>query len=198
VGAKALLAHSVRVPSDLVFSDDLEFHAHGYGTVARDLRDGCDENEATILFVGQLSANHQCALEFPLPGGLQASGIKRITATLAWLSPVNWRHRQYRCGALTFAKPVGLTDLGTSVDVPAEAAKRGTLQHLVWEVNRPVQFGEGDDIRLTVQCREQAGGLHGEEIDFAVAVSLWVAPELDVDVYTQVRDRVAARVPITP
>jgi hypothetical protein len=65
-------------------------------------------------------------------------------------------------------------------------------------VNRPVQFGEGDDVRLTVQCREQAGGLHGGVIDFAVAVSLWVAPELEIDVYAQVRDRVAARVPVAP
>jgi Subtilase family len=197
VGTKALLAHSARVPADLVVNGDLRFHAHGYGGVARDFREGCAENEATILFIGQISANQERTLDFPLPGGLQANGIKRITATLAWLSPVNWRHRQYRCGALTFAKPVGMTELGTPIDVPADAAKRGTLQHLVWEVTRPVQFGEGDDVRLKVQCREQAGGLHGEPIDFAVAVSLWVAPELNVDVYTQVRDRVAARVPVT-
>ena len=55
-------------------------------------------------------------------------------------------------------------------------------------------FGRGDEFELTVQCREQAGGLNGEAVDFAVAVSLWVAPELEVDVYQEVREQLEARV----
>ena len=62
------------------------------------------------------------------------------------------------------------------------------------EVNRAVAGGVGSTVDLTVQCREQAGGLAGERVDFAVVLSLWVAPTLGVDVYTQVAQQVTAPV----
>jgi hypothetical protein len=169
---------------------DLGPYAHGYGTPYRDLADGCEPHEVSVLYVGNLGANEQSLLSLPLPNGLQAVGLKRITATLAWLSPVNWRHRQYRRAALDFAKPKGFTELGGYLDVDGERSKRGTLQHAVWEVNRAVAGGVGSTVDLIVQCREQAGGLDGERVDLAVVLSLWVAPELGVDVYTQVAQQV--------
>lgn len=53
-------------------------------------------------------------------------------------------------------------------------------------------------MNIRVKCYEQAGGLGGRAVDFAVAVSLWVAPTINVDVYSQVRDQVAARVAVRP
>lgn len=198
VGAKALLVHGARVASSLLVDERLGHAAHGYGSIERNLSDGCAENEATLLFFGSLGANEMCDLRLPLPDGLQASGVKRLTATLAWLTPVNWRHRQYRRAVLSFAKPAGMTELPKASDVPSEDAKRGTVQHSVWEVNRAIPHGRGRDLELTVQCVEQAGGLRGERVSFAVAMSLWVAPELQVDVYEQVREQVQPRVPIVP
>lgn len=200
VATKAFVAHGHRIPSDLRVHPALGPYSHGFGVAQRDLAEGCEAHEASILYVGSLGANEQSTLALPLPNGLQAVGLKRITATLAWLSPVNWRHRQYRRAALDFAKPTGFTDLGGYLDVDGERSKRGTLQHGVWEVNRAVAGGVGSTIDLTVQCREQAGGLNGERVDFAVVLSLWVAPELGVDVYTQVAQQVVAPVlvPATP
>jgi hypothetical protein len=198
VATKALVAHSARVPADLLTHEMLRPYAHGYGAVLRDLAEGCDPHEASVLFVGDIGANEQRTLSFPLPNGLHVRGLKRVTATLAWLSPVNWRHRQYRCAALDFSQPTGLTNLGTAVDVGGDRPKRGTLQHTVWEVSRAVGVGVGTDLNLTVHCKEQGGGLHGERVDFAVALSFWVAPELGVDVYAQVQQQVAARVPVVP
>lgn len=198
VATKALVAHSARVPGDLLAHEALRPYAHGYGAVLRDLADGCDPHEASILFVGEIGANEQRTLSFPLPNGLHLSGLKRVTATLAWLSPVNWRHRQYRCAALDFSQPTGLTRLGTSVDVRGERPKRGSLQHTVWEVTKAVGVGAGTDLNLTVHCKQNGGGLHGERVDFAVVLSLWVAPELGVDVYAQVQQQVADRVAVAP
>ncbi len=198
VATKALVAHSARVPNDLLADEALQPYAHGYGVVLRDLAGGCEPHEASILFVDDIGANEQRTLSFPLPDGLHQRGVKRVIGTLAWLSPVNWRHRQYRCAALDFSQPSGLTNLGTAVDVGGDRPKRGTLQHTVWEVTKAVGVGIGTDLNLTVHCKEQAGGLHGERVDFAVALSLWVAPELAVDVYAQVQQQVAARVPVSP
>lgn len=191
---KALLTHGARVPNDLLVDDRIGAHAHGYGELSRTLSRGCSANESTIVCVGAIGANEQRVVAVPLPSGLQQTGVKRLTATLAWLSPVNWRHRQYRRAALSFAKPRGFTELGKALDVQADATKRGTVQHAVWEVNRAVPYGRGDEFELTVQCREQAGGLNGELVNFAVAISLWVAPELEVDVYEEVREQLEARV----
>lgn len=194
VATKAFVSHGHRVSEDLRMHADLHPYAQGYGVPQRDLADGCESHEVSVLYVGDLGANEQSTLALPLPNGLQAIGLKRITATLAWLSPINWRHRQYRRAALDFAKPKGFTDLGGYLDVDGERSKRGTLQHAVWEVSRAVAGGVGSSVDMTVQCREQAGGLNGERVDFAVVLSLWVAPELGVEVYTQVAQQVTAPV----
>ncbi|MDJ0396210.1 S8 family serine peptidase [Rhodococcus sp. G-MC3] len=198
VATKAFVAHSVRLPDELRVHDALRPFAHGYGAPARTLADGCEPHEASILFVGNVGAEEQVALSFPLPNGLQQTGLKRVTATLAWLSPINWRHRQYRRAALDFSKPTGFTELGSALDVSSNRSKRGTLQHAVWEVNRAIGVGSGNTFDLTVHCKEQAGGLMGARVDFAVVLSLWVAPTLGVDVYTQVQQQVSARVTVNP
>lgn len=195
---KALIAHSARVPEDLTVYEGLGPAVSGYGAVARDFSEGCEPHEATILFLGKLGANQKRTVAFPLPDGLQQRGVKRVTATLAWMSPVNWRHRQYRRAALEFSAPSGFTSLGSATEVGGTPSKRGTLQHLIWEVDRAAGVGAGSDLSLTVTCKEQAGGLNGGTVDFAVALSLWVAPELGVDVYTQVRQQLASRIPIVP
>ena len=64
------------------------------------------------------------------------------------------------------------------------------MQHQIFEGVGAVPIGPGDDLRLTIQCYEQAGGLNGRSIPYGVAVSLEVAPELGVDVYQAVSARV--------
>ncbi|MFJ2300644.1 S8 family peptidase [Oerskovia paurometabola] len=198
VATKAMVAHSVQVPPELIVHDALGHESHGYGALARHLGDGCDPNEAAVLYIGDIGENETRTLYFPLPDGLQARGLKRVTATLAWMSPVNWRHRQYRRAALEFSKPRGFTSLGSAVGAVGDKPKRGTLQRVEWEVERSVGVGQGSDLELTVKCKGQAGGLQGRRVDFGVVLSLWVAPELNVDVYAQVRQQVAARVTVRP
>lgn len=196
VATKALIMHTARVPENLLVHDELRLSVHGYGSLARHLADGCDPNEAAILFIGDIGENESRTLALPLPNGLQDRGLKRVSATLAWLSPVNWRHRQYRRAALEFSQPTGFTNLGTALGAVGDRPKRGTLQHVEWEITKAVGVGQGNDLELTVNCKGQAGGLQGERVDFAVVLSLWVAPELNVDVYTQVQQQVAARVAV--
>lgn len=175
--------------------------AHGHGAITRNFADGCGSNEAVVLYVGTIGAGEDQELLLPLPDGLSVRETKRISATLSWLSPTNWRHRQYRQAALSFAKPAGgIPKLGSPQTTPADVAKRGasTTQHLEWELESAFSGGKGSNMALHVKCFEQAGGLQGERIDFAVALSLWVAPTLGVDVYSQVRDQIRPRVPITP
>ena len=158
-------------------------------------------NEAVVLYLGQIGASEEQELLLPLPDGLSRKETKRISATLAWLSPVNWQHRQYRAAALSFTKPGGdIPDLGTPSTLPSAASTRGaaTTQRLEWDTAKAFGAGQGSNIQLRVSCREQAGGLHGERIDFAVALSLWVAPALAINVYQQVRDQIQIPIQVQP
>lgn len=197
VALKTLIGHSTRHPDGVELPAPRSQFA-GHGVIVRDLLAGCSANEVTLLFVGALRANEVQDIQLPLPDGLEARGPKRIDATLAWLSPVNWQHRQYRRAALQFNKPTGFIELGTPTDIQTTEGKRGTLQHSVWETDRAVPHGRGDSVTLSVACSEQAGGLDGESVDFAVAVTLWTAPELSVDVYAQVAAQIRPAVPIRP
>lgn len=196
---KALLAHGTASPDRAEHDPIAGENTFGNGAATREYADGCATNEAVVLFVGSIGANEEQELLFPLPDGLNVRGTKRIDATLAWLTPVNWRHRQYRKAALSFVKPEGaIPNLGTPAGLSSDASTRGatTLQRQTWELQSTFASGQGSDMKVRVKCYEQAGGLHGERVDFAVALSLWVAPTLNVDVYSQVRAQVRARVPI--
>lgn len=198
---KALLVHGVGDFEDLQTSPMPLERAIGNGILLRDFSSGCATNEAVLLFLGQIGSAQEQAMQIPLPDGLSVREAKRIDATLAWLSPINWRHRQYRRAALSFVTPEGaIPKLGATSRISAEASKAGaaTVQHLSWETQRAWAGGQGSAISIRIKCYEQAGGLHGELIDYAAVASIWVAPAIGVDVYSQVRDQVRAPIAIQP
>jgi hypothetical protein len=187
VAIKALLAHGAVWP-DLLADPIAADRVWGYGTLERD------------LLLGQLRADQEQRMVIPLPAGLQQVGTKRVTATMAWLSPINSVHRQYRSAKLSFAKPLGLVpvqDLKPQT-VDGRASQRGTLQQQSYETRRASTAGRGAPLSLDVKCAERAGGLLGADVDYAVAVSLWVAPELGIDVYQQVREELRASIRVQP
>jgi len=198
---KALIVHGSGRLTDLESSPFPLERVVGNGVVLRDLALGCAENEAVLLFLGSIGSAQEQELSIPLPDGLNLREAKRIDATLAWLSPTNWRHRQYRQAALSFVTPEGaVPPLGPASGISADAAKSGatTVQHLSWETQKAFAEGQGSSITIRVKCFEQAGGLSGDLVDYAAVASIWVAPAIGVNVYAQVRDQVRARIPVQP
>jgi hypothetical protein len=198
---KALLVHGVGDFEELQASPLPLERAIGNGILIRDFSSGCATNEAVLLFLGQIGAAQEQELEIPLPDGLSVREAKRIDTTLAWLSPVNWRHRQYRRAALSFVTPGGaIPNLGPASGISADTSKAGaaTVQHLSWETHSAWAGGQRSAISIRVKCYEQAGGMHGELIDYAAVASIWVAPAIGVDIYSQVLDQVRAPIAIQP
>lgn len=193
---KALLVHGSEWPEKKLVGEaiaDLAIDRYfGYGWLAINHVLGCPRNGVTPLAVGDLGARQEEDIILPLPPSLSGVvGKRRVTATLAWLSPINWRHRQYRRAKLGFRAPKGaLEPVVSSKQVGSQKAQRGTVQHQIFEGVGAVPIGPTDDLALTVQCFEQAGGLDGQDVPYAVAISLEVAPELGVDVYQEVATRV--------
>ncbi len=201
---KALLVHGVEWPDmrlvsslDGVLPLDRYFT---YGHLRTDHALECPGNRVTVLAIGDLGARQEEDILVPLPEGLTGiRGKRRVTATLAWLSPINWRHRQYRRAKLGFSAPGGaLQPVISSKQVGAQRAQRGTVQHQIFEGTGAVPIGADDELRLTIKCLEQAGGLNGATVPYAVAISLEVAEELGVDVYDEVAARLREQVRIAP
>lgn len=198
---KALLVHGTSLPERGEHDPLPGAVAFGNGLATRDFSEGCATNEAVVIYVGSIGANEEQELLFPLPNGLSVREAKRIDATLAWLTPVNWRHRQYRKASLTMVKPSGsIPILDKSTGISSDESTRGasTVQHQSWEFEKAFASGQGSNMSVRLKCYEQAGGLLGERVDFAIVLSLWVAPSLGVDIYNQVKAQVEARVAVRP
>ena len=135
---------------------------------------------------------------FPLPQSLSGqSGLRRVTITLAWLSPVNPRHQAWRRADLWFAPPRDPLRVDRQ-QAYWRAVQRGTLQHEILEGERADPFVEGAHLEIQVSCRSAAGILE-EEVPYAIATTLEVAEELNIDIYDEVRTAVhAAQIVVEP
>jgi hypothetical protein len=173
------------------------FLGFGFADITRVL--GCTEQRVTLVAWAQISKEEADLYTLPLPSGLSGiRGKRRFVTTLAWLTPINPVDRRYRKADLWVS--VGSDDdgpkgkLGVSrCEADHRAAMRGTVQHEIWEGQKATAFGETEELSLQVNCREHAQGLE-QPIPYALLVTLEVAPELGVQVYQEVRARIAPRV----
>ena len=61
--------------------------------------------------------------------------------------------------------------------------------------SKAVDFQDGDNIAIKVNCRADAGDIP-EPIRYSLAVTLEVAEGIDIPIYQEVRDRLRVRVPV--
>lgn len=170
----------------------------GYGPANIERSIGCTEQRATLLGVGTLGADEALEFSAPLPPGLAGKvAWRRVTVTLAWLTPTHSSHHAYRRAKL-WASSIG-TELRVNRfnSVSDKAALRGTVQHEVFEGNDAVAFVEGDQLVCKINCAQDAGDWQGG-IRFAVCFSLEVAVDSGISVYEEIRERLAPPVPIQP
>lgn len=208
---KSLLVHSARWPTSHPFISDalrplLPARANIRQTLARFLGYGCidaartvsaTDQRATMLGWGTLRADDSDIFEVPLPPSLSAQAIwRRLTITLAWLTPVNARHRNYRRASLWVEpNPANSDPLGVSrAEADYRMARRGTVQHEVLEGTRATAYADGDLLRLRVACRADCDVLE-DEIPYGLCVSVEVAEP--VAIYQEIRDRIRDLVQVT-
>ena len=169
------------------------FLGYGLADLTRVL--DCTNHRATLIGCESLRAEEGHDYSIPLPPSLGGrTDWRRFTITLAWLSPINPQHHKYRLAHLWFDPP--RTPLRVSRrQAEWQSVRRGTVQHEVLEGYEACVISEGDSLKLTVNCRPDAGRLR-EPVPYAIAVSLEVAEGVDVALYDEVRARLRPR--ITP
>ncbi len=72
------------------------------------------------------------------------------------------------------------------------------MQHEVLEADRgAINVGVDCVLEIPVTCLADAGSLD-EPIDYAMAVTLEVAPGVNTRIYDEIRERIQPRVPVRP
>jgi hypothetical protein len=166
----------------------------GFADVERSL--GCTEQRATLLGVGELSSDQGMEFEAPLPPCLIAQKVKRrLTITLAWLTPTYSRHAKYRSARL-WVFPPHEDVRATRVDCDWRDVKRGTVQHEIFDGDDAFAFVDGDVLKFKVNCTAEAGKLDAP-VRFALCVSLEVAEGVAYPIYQEISQRVRARATVT-
>lgn len=170
----------------------------GYGVPQVERVLECTENRATLLGYGTIAADSALLYRIPLPPDLDGvRALRALTVTLAWFSPLNPRHQGYRMAALDISaasedkywivsnrEPYQPTD---------KSITRGTIFHERRRGEEAAVFADDGHLLLRVSCRATAGDLP-ESIPYAMAVSFEVAIESGIQVYDQIRARLAAPV----
>ncbi len=158
----------------------------------------CNDSKVTVLAASRLEAGGAHAYRFPLPASLAAvTTQRRLTVTLAWLSPINPSHRSYRRAALT-VDPGGMPKhFVDRVDVEHNTARRGTVQHDVLVGRRAEPYAADKAIELVVSCRADAGELTTAP-PYALIVTLEVPQGVDLPIYQQVQQGLRVPVSVRP
>ena len=206
---KAMLVHAASWPeqADLLRSilptdadnrqlRELVTRFFGHGVVSADRLIGCTGQRATLLACSKLTPDQAHVYRIPLPPSLTArADWRRLTITLAWLTPINPRRQQYRGYRLEFDPPKTALQVSRQ-QVNYHAVKRGTVQHEILEGDRSVAVGSDDNLEVKINCREVAGADGITQVPYGLAVSLEVKEEIALPVYEEIRSRIVIRSPI--
>jgi len=166
----------------------------GYGHADAASAVVCDDYRVTALNAGRIADGEAHVYRLPLPPSLAGTTARRrLTLTLAWLTPINPEHRAYRRAALSLEPGSGPKLVTDRSDLTTRPSRRGTLQHERLEGNAAVPFAPGSAIELTVSCRADAGALESA-VPYAIIATLEAPQELQLPIYEEVRQ--ALRVPV--
>lgn len=167
----------------------------GYGILDIDRLRGCTDHRATLLGVGEIAAEEGWEYRVPLPPALAGKKVwRRVSITLAWLTPINPQHRDYRRALVWFTCDRSHLNV-SSAGADHRAMRRGTVQHDVWEGSKASAFAGDAEMTILVSCAADAGELR-EKVPYALCVSIEVAPGTEVPVYQEIAARVATKIPV--
>src|SRR4029077_18190395 len=123
---KALAVHTCQWPDSealrlaLECADAMERKARmarlfGYGVLEVDRARGCTDERATLIAVGEIASEQGLLYRIPLPPSLAGKREwRRLTITLAWLSPINPEHHDYRRSIVWFTCDRSALKLGSA------------------------------------------------------------------------------------
>lgn len=166
----------------------------GYGKVNEQRVLSCTDQRATLLGFGELSKDEGAIFRFPLPDSIVGIQLqKKLTITLAWLSPINCKSGKYRKAQLFFDNiDKNQDDLNISRDsYDFRHAKKGTVQHDCLIGSSADAYTDKSDLIIKVSCKQDASGLKkANKIKYGLAVTLEILNDNTISIYDEIKARI--------
>lgn len=167
----------------------------GYGVPIKERVLNCTEQRATLIGFGQLSDEEAHLFSLPLPASLGARREwRRLTVTLAWISPIAARTQLYRTASLWFEIDNGFF-VRERQDADWRAVRRGTVQHEVFDGDRATAITNDSNLTIKVNYRNDAANIQ-EPVAYGLIASLEVAEGIDIAIYNEIRTRIMSAIAI--
>ena len=174
----------------------------GYGKAQIERVLSCVDQRATVIGTGSLEDGEGHLYSVPIPPSLSGRAVlKKVTATLAWFSPVSPGHSLYRNACLWFnpyeSKAQNFETLLklNRKHYQWQTVRKGTVQHEIFEGESAVSFQENESLSLQVNCRSDIG-IFEQKIPYAIAVTFEVAPATRLPIYEEIRARIRPAVAV--
>ena len=156
----------------------------------------CNQQRATLIGFGELLDGGAHIYNLPLPPSLSAKRVKRkLTITLAWISPIAANTQKYRVANLWFDAPNSESIASERVDVHSGNVRKGTLQHEIFEGEKANPFLDGDVMKIKINCLNDAAKIQNP-IAYGLFVSLEVAENIDISIYNEISNKIKMRAEI--
>ncbi len=159
----------------------------GYGKADFSRVMECTAQRVTMMGFGKLLQKQRHRFILPVPDACRGIHYTLI-ATLAYLTPINPFHFNYRMAKLFFECPVSNEN---RQEADHQQVRGGTVQHEILDLQTVDQ-----DIELFVQCNADATDTLEEEIPYALSITLEAEQETDIDIYEEIRQQIATPVSI--
>jgi hypothetical protein len=150
----------------------------------------CTAQRATAIGYGKIKKDEKHDFRFPLPPSLSGiNEMRRLTITLAWFSPINSANRKYRKANLSIEISKDIIGVDR-INADWQQVRNGTVQHEVLEGIKVVSYQDGDFLKISVVCREDAESLD-EEVHYGLAVTLETGESVDLPIYEEIKARIS-------
>lgn len=192
---------ALKTPNNLRQFKEVMARYLGYGAVQIERVLACTEQRGTVLGCGEIRENEVHEYRLPLPPGLSGNQVwRRMVVTLAWFSPVNPDHRNFREAKLEISPARRWSEVPLKLarqDGDHNQVLRGTVQHEVLEGTAEIAaFQDGESILLHIACKKDAAARLDDVIPYGLAVTLEVAEGVQIPIYEQLRTRLKPRVAV--
>lgn len=219
VVSKALLVHAASWDKDIINlilksikdvpqrkEKELLSRFLGYGVIdtARVLE--CTDKRVTLIACDTLRPEAAYTYELPLPDILSGTTKwRKLSVTLAWITPVNTSNQKYRTHKLWFDFPE--KDLENKMKATRkfyddDMVRRGTVQHEIFYSDKAQAFPENSNLRIKVNCKIDAEKYNEVSkakednhtgVRYALIVTLEIDPEIKIDIYEAIQTRIRAQ-----
>lgn len=144
----------------------------------------CAKNRITLIGIGDLKIEGAHLYKLPIPIDFSRLIKRRLTITLAYLSPIDIARQKYRSTQIWFNIEDGAELFPERQNTHWQYVRKGTLQHEIFTGENTLVWNDKDVI-IKVNCKPDAGK-NKDRTPYAIFVTFEVAEGLDIDVYTGV------------